>query len=252
MPDEESAKKLLEPMKKAIDSRLEAITIAQGKYNIYLLEENVAHTASADVLARQQGNLNNLRSYIGTSSDSDMNVVNVRNAKTSYIEDNKPEIKGTKNPKKEFVKGGIFGAAVGLALCFAIAFMFYLMSDRLKSYEDLLFAGLPVMGRKGKKGYVKELEAMKDEYEAIAAIKGVSLKDVAVYPVGASSRITQTGQELTKACGFSDDTTLKGVGTKGNVIILTQNGVTTYGQIEEARKLFENLKVDLWGSIVIE
>ncbi len=252
MPDEDSANKLLDPMKKAIDSRRESITIAQGEYNIYLLEENVAHAASADVLARQQANLNNLRSYNGTSSDHDIAVVNARNSKDSYIEDNQPSVKGTKNPKKEFIKGGIFGAAVGLALCFAIAFMFYLMSDRLKSYEDLLFAGIPVLGRKGKKGYVKDLPSMKDEYEAIAALKKIPLSDAALYPLCVSKKAAQTIEELTKECGLSQDTTLKGVGEKGHAILLTQTGVTTYGQIEEARKLFENLGVDIWGSIVIE
>ncbi len=252
MPDDEGANAVLKSAKMAIGSRHDAIAIVQGGFELELLEESVYHSSSLDMLNRQMGAVNNLKGYLNAAADYETKEVNTRASKDSYIEKNEPENMEPGNPRKELVKGGILGAVIGFVISFAIAVLLYIMSDKLKSYEDMLFANIAVIARRRKGKFVKDTGVTKEELAIMAKSRGVETDGVLLYPVGDISGMKEAADELEKSCELVSSDSLTQVADKGNAILLVWCGHTTYGQIEEARRVLEQLKVDVWGCVVVE
>ena len=252
LPDDDQAELVKEAAKKVIDSRKSVVEFAAGEFDIKLIEDSIIHQISADVLNRQMSNINNLKSYTNALADYETKEINTRSSRDSYIDKNKPDDIVVKSPKKEFVKGAVLGFVIGLALCFAVAFLLYLMSDRLKSYEDMLFAGIPVLLREKKDRFKKDADTFIDELGIMAAQRGVETSDVVIYPLTSSKRGESASQTLKTAFKLESVSSLKSACDKGNVILLVERGESRYGRIEEAVKLFEQLKTEVWGSIVLE
>ncbi len=141
--------RIMDIVKRRIMEHVPEVKAVQGDFTLTELESTQFVKADAGIVNGQNGHWNNLKGYESGLADLRSRLVGYRANKANYIEDNEPEfayLKEDENPNFKIFGYALAGIVIGAAAAFAAVALRYIMSDRLRSADDLQDSGLNVLG----------------------------------------------------------------------------------------------------------
>lgn len=260
--DKEEALKISRFLAENLEKQQAQIKQIQGEFEMKKLDEVQYSKADISVLNTQNQALNNLRTYKNTLSDLNKKLIDQKNGKKYYIENNEPEAMELENPIKEAIKFMIFGGIFAIVLLLAIMSLRNIINGDLKSKEELLAANIAVLGSwKERVGYtplleqsIMDIRIFADLNQCTTIIMNCLSDDELIRKVIEDYKKSLKEYNIEVLCYFSSEKNmelLKQMIDVGNCILVAEVGKNTYTQIEEQVQLCEKFGVSMWGSIVV-
>lgn len=256
-PDENFANQMLQATKQALDTQKSTIEEVHGVYNVQELSATVYTKTDAGVLNAQNGNINNLKNYKNALADCLSKQNGVRESKNNYIEKKDIETSASRNPVKEILKWIIYGLILGICIPFAIMFLAYVISDKIKSEDEIMAAGLEAAKADDIQAIVQRLYLLSKKKKA---------DRVYLWSLSESDKLSSLKddieKELSEALGEKFRIELiTGLSPKlqdmsemiecGNVMLAVSIGKDTYIQLEQTLEQLSALETDCWGCVVL-
>lgn len=261
--DMNAAQQILQNLDELLQKYKEEIASAQCQFNINKLGTASYINADVNMQSVQNDNLYNLNTHKNYLADREKKLVEYQTDRDTYAEAYKPEDAGSTNTIKMMLKYVIFGIICGIVIPVVVLMLKYITGDHLKSKEELLAAGIPVLGNyNSKKGYVPSLERTLIDLKMLAKQKnadslflntvgeGEYLQKVAA---DYQEQLSEQGFQVCSGNAAGEDTIqLQKMVEVRNCIFVAEVGKTTYSQLEEQIQLCQRLEVSFWGCMVIE
>ena len=249
-PSEDLAKRSMTLIKDRLYAKKKAIRETEGEFT--LKDDGIACIvkSEAGIVNSQNNNINNLKNYINSRADFETKLVNLRNSKAKYIEDNSSEvIIPETNTKKELIKYVILGLVVGLIIPCAIIILGYLLGDKIRSSRDLEM----VIGTYSRlSGFQPGIDKLEIDTKILA-----DHKTPFVINLSTSDDSKEAESEyIKKISAISGDINkaevIKKFMESGCAIIIAEVGQTTHKQLREMIDTCRKYSVKYIGCIVIE
>lgn len=263
--DAEQAQKIMDIVKQRVEEQAKAITSVHGQFTLKQTDASNYVKADVNILNTQNNNTNNLKNFSSNKADFENKLASQKNSKNNYIEGNEPEVLEVSQPNAVvltvcYVFAGIlFGVAVPLV----IFVLQYIFSNRIRSKDNLVGMGIPVIGScSSKKGHqpqlernVMDLELLMKQQDLSAVYLNFLHEDDAMKTAVADYEKQIKASGLRTASGCQADTkaeSLKEMITCGSCLIFVQAGKTTFQQIEEQIRLCDRFQIKMLGCVVVE
>ncbi len=261
--DAQKAKDIREIAQERLYRQIPEVANAQGEFRLVKTDEADYVKTDIGIANAQNGHLNNLKGYKNNQADFSTKIINTKNAKAAYAEDEKPAAEQPGNQKKVAAKYLVFGLILGAVLPGAFLAFRYLLSNRILSREDLANAKVPVLGTySNKKGYVPSLERCIIDIDLWRAQYRFS--ELSIIALSAQDEVKKVigdymeqmdGKNFPVSSSYhveEDAAELKQVIAAGCCILCIQTGITTYTQLERHLELCDKFGVRVLGCIIVE
>lgn len=263
--DVERAKEILKIVKDRIEGYRPTVIELQGEFS--LVEMNTSEYVKSDIniVNSQNGNRNNLKGFISNRADFSSKLISNKTSKENYIEKNEPEtMKVTQSGGvMRVIKYMFVGLAFGAVLPCVWIVLRFIMSDRLRSKEELTESGLNVIGtyQDGKTTVANvERDCMDIQVLAEAGNFDTLFFDL-LHDDELSSIVANKYQKtlekfniLSEIGGdvYENAEQLKKMIARKSCILVAVAGKTTFSQLEQQQELCRRFRVCILGCIVIE
>lgn len=261
----EQGKQILEAVKKRIGEYTPKVKSLQGDFNLVEMNTSTYVKSDVNVVNGQNNHRNNLKNYIGNRSDYNNKLISNENNKKTYIEKNEPEVLEVQPVNKVVVvvKFLIAGMIFGIMVPCVVSVLRFILSDRLRSAEELSESGLNVIGSCKEGRYTEaELERSGMDVKVLAEANG--LNTVFLNRLNNDDISKQTVSDYQKALAkigiisesgsnvYESADELKAMIAQKSCILVAEAGKTTFGQLKKQKELCQRFKVTILGCIVIE
>lgn len=261
-PEQKQAKTLLEAVKQSLQEQKPKIESVQGLFSIEELDSTEYVKADATVLNAQNANLNNLKNYKTNLSDLKKKLIDQKLNRKHYIEDNEPEVPEQESRVKLILKYMIFGVILGVLIPAAWFALRYIMSNTIKEKEELLAAGIPVLGSFNvKKGYDSELaltvldiQMLAEKLKCGQVFLNNLTEDEDTRQIMESCTGELEKEKLSIVAGVDlhlDAEKLRQMIKAGGCLLIAKLGKTGYVQVEEQIQLAQKFGISIWGCILV-
>ena len=261
-PQQEQASRLLSVIKQQLQEQKTQIESVQGAFVMQEIDATEYMKADTTVLNAQNANWNNLKNYKSNLSDLKKRLVDQKLNRKSYIEDNKPEIPEQESRIKIILKFIIFGIIVGVLLPMAWFGLKYIMGNTIKGQEELLIAGIPVLGVfNAKKEYDLELAlavldiqmlAEKQKCEQIVINNLTDDEDTRRIISSCTESLEKEKLSVVNGVNIQRDIgKLRQMVAVGHCLLVVKVGKTSYSQVEEQVQLAQKFSISIWGCILV-
>lgn len=259
------AEKILNIVKEKLNQKISDIVAVQGEFNLVELGTSYYTKADMNVQNIQNEYLNNLKNYISNRSDYETKLVNQKIARENYVKNNKledVEIKQS-NSVLQMMEYMVIGILFGIAIPLVCFLLQYILSNRLRSKEDLRDSGLNVLaGYCDNKGYQPTLERGMLDLKLLAEEKKLDSVFISVLQEDeVSKKVAEEWCKIMEQSGMKakigyhlleNAEDLKTLISNKGCLLVAEAGKTTYPQIEQQMKLCTRVQGELLGCIVIE
>lgn len=261
--DMDTAQQILQKLDELLQNHKDEIAGAQCQFDINKLDTASYVNADVNMQSTQNDNLYSLNTHKNYLADREKKLVEYQTDRDKYVETYKPEDTGSPSTVKVLLKYVIFGIICGIVIPVVVLMLRYITSDRLKGREELLAAGISVLGNYGgRKGYVPSIDRTLIDLTMLAKQKNTNSlffnmfgEDEYLQKVGDDyqSRLEEQGFQVD--CGIAaaeDALQVQKMMKARNCVFVVEVGKTTYAQIEEQIQLCQRFEISVWGCIVIE
>lgn len=263
--DEEQLKQIFELVKTRVKGAVPEIEKVQGNFALEEIESSIYVKADVGVTNNQNNNLNNLKNYTNNRVDLENKLISQQNNKKSYLEKNEPEVMEARqvNPVVQTIAYMIVGVLFGIVLPALVFILSYILSDRIRSKEDLRNGNINVIGSYSeKKQYEPALERSVMDLEVLA--KQQQLSSIFLNVMGEDELSKKTASEYAEViakAGYAAETgfhvqdeaeELKKMVESKACVLFVQAGKNTYSQLEQQLCLCDRFQVKVLGCVVIE
>lgn len=262
--DEQQAVQILELIKERVREEAPQIAKIQGEFTLEEIDTTFYVKADVGVNDRQNAYLNNLKNYKSNMVDWENKLLSQKNGKTSFEEKNKPEALEAAEPvsvSASTVSYAIAGGLFGIVLSILILLLKYILSDHIRSKEDLCRAKLNVLGSFSGKGYMPALERSMLDLEVLAEQQGTTtifLNGLSEHQI--TKQAVEGYAEAVKKSGLQAETgfhtydsaeELKRMAASKSCVLFVEVGKNTFAELEQQIGLCERFKVAILGCVVI-
>ncbi len=260
--DMEQAEEILAEMIDLMEAYAPEVAAQFGDFNMTSMGISERVYADSTVLADQNKQNTNLRTYRTNVTDLQTKLATQQKNRRNYVEQYKPT--GTSSsPRRTILLYGGVGVIAGIIVPILLYAIYYTLSGRIKGKEELQSVGLNVLALyRPKKGYSPSLE--KAVVNMVLLTQKNNADTVSLCAVGDSPALTQVEEDLTGALeeqnlqvytaqqGSEDVEQLRRLTDIGNHVLIVEAGRTTYTQLEEQIQFCQSLDITIWGCVVIE
>lgn len=262
--DAEQVRKIMDIVKARLQEQVPEIAKVQGNFTLEEIDSSYYTKADVGVANSQNNNLNNLKNYTTNRADLENKLISQQTGKANYVEKNEPEELEAKqpNPMVQTVKYMIAGIIFGIVLPALVFLLQYILSNRIRSKNDLQNIHLNVIGSYSPgKEYAPALDRSMMDLELLVRqqeLSGVFLS--AIEEDDLTKKVTADYAEAITKAGHQAETGFhvyenaeelkKMVDCKG-CLLFAQAGKTTYPQLEQQIRLCERFQVKVLGCVVI-
>lgn len=263
--DPELAKQILEIVKKRIDEYSPTVKTLQGDFTLVEMGTSEFVKSDVNLVNSQNGHRNNLKNYISNRADFNNKLTSNKTSKESYIEKNEPESLTVpqNGGRMQLIKYMLVGIVFGIVLPCVWIVLRFIMSDRLRSKEELSESGLNVIGiYSDGKTTDAELERSCMDVQVLVSANNLETVFLNLLHDDEISQKAAEGYEksLRKAEILSEFGSnvyesaeqLKKMIAKKSCILVAEAGKTTFSQLEQQQELCRRFQVCVLGCIVIE
>jgi hypothetical protein len=263
--EEDQAQKLLESIENHIGGQTSVITKAQDMFSIQKISSSSFTKADINVANTQNNNTNNLKGFLNNKVDLENKRISQESGKSAYIEKNESKFAAIAqiDPLKEGIKFAVTGAVFGILLLWCFYSIKFILSNFLKSKEDLLSANLPVIATySSAKGYVPsidrtalDIQLWLEQYQMTGVFINALSEDELTKRVVADyiNKISQLDLSVDTGYHVNDDVEeLRNMINAKYSIAIVQVGKTSYSQISEQIAVCEKFGVKILGYMVVE
>lgn len=262
--EEGQSQKLMGLIEDCVNKQASVIAKTQGEFEIKKISSTDFKKVDISVANVQNGNINNLKTFINNKVDLVNKRISLESNKSSYIEKNELKIAGLlyKNPYKVGIKFALTGFVLGILLLWCIYSIKFILGNNLKSKEELLSANLPVISTySAKKGhqplldrFILDMKLWVEHYELSRIFISVLSDD------NIAREVAQEYSEKISQLGISVDTgydlncnamELRCMINAKYSIVIVQAGKTSYSQINEQIAVCEKFRVRILGYVVV-
>ncbi len=262
--DEEQLKQIFQLVKTRVKDQTPEIAQVQGNFTMDEIDSSIYVKADVGVTNNQNNHLNNLKGYTSNRVDLENKLISQQNNKKSYIEKNEPEVMEARriNPVLQTLAYTSVGVLFGVVLPALIFILNYILSDRLRSKEDLRNANINVIGSYRQDGsYAPALERSMMDLEILA--RQQELSSIFLNVLGEdeiSKKVASDYAEAIGKAGYETETgfrvydeaeELKQMVKSRACVLFAQVGKNTYAQLEQQLRLCERFQVKVLGCVVI-
>ena len=262
--DSEKAGRILEIVKDRIEAYSSVVQSLQGEFTLVEMDTSLYVKSDINVANVQNGNRTNLKNYISNRSDFINKLSSNKAGKAMYIEENEPEVLaaqpgGHAQVIKYMLAGILFGIVVP-CMWFVLRFI---LSDRLRSKEELSESGLNVIGAYSGDNMEKaKIERACMDIQALAEVANVKTVFLnLLHEDDISQKTANDYQRILEKLDFRIDLgsnvyesakQLKKMIAQKSCILIVEAGKTTFSQLEQQQELCRLFHVPILGGIVIE
>lgn len=263
--DSEKARQILEIVKDRIEEYSFDVQSLQGEFVLDEMNTSLYIKSDVNLVTTQNSNLTNLKNYISNRSDFINKLSSNKIGKEKFIEENEPETLEVMQAGGIMlaIKYMIVGIAFGIVLPCVWIVLRFIMSDRLRTKEELDESGLNVIGdyREGKTTAANIDRACMD-IQVLAKANNfdtvflnllnedeISLKTANAYRKGLEEVgiLSETGSNV-----YESAEQLKRMIVKKSCVLIVEAGKATFNQLEQQQELCRRFQVCILGCIVIE
>lgn len=261
--DKEKGKEILKIIQKSLENYIPEVVKVQGKFTFKKLETRFYTKKDNDVTNVQNSKKDTLKNYNVSLADYNTRVASNKNSKLDYIEKNKPEVIEAAAPGKMLVvKYFIFGIVLGVALPFAFISLKYILSNRIRSAQELINAEIPVFscisGKNSEKPDISlgvtELKFLVQKYNMDGFFLNILSGDDKVKSVveDITETFKQNGISVETGVIASEDArSLEHMVKKQYTVVIVKTGENTYAQLASQLAACQKFDVSLLGCIVV-
>lgn len=248
-----------------INKQASVIAKTQGEFEIKKISSSDFKKVDINVANVQNGNMNNLKSFINNKVDLVNKRISIESNKSSYVDKNETKINDLVhiNPYKQGIKFAITGSVFGILLLWCIFSIKFILGNYIKSKEDLLSANLPVISTySSKKGhqpllerFILDMQLWVEQYELSRIFISVLSDDNLARDVAQeySEKISQLGISVDKGYDVNYNAMeLRDMINAKYSIVIVQTGKTSYSQISEQMAVCEKFGIRILGYVVLE
>lgn len=261
-PAQEQANTILEIIKQQLLAQKSQIEEVQGEFSIQEISSSEYVDSDIAVLNAQNTVRNNLRNYKTNLSDLKKKLIDQKTDRQNYIKNNEVEIPEDQSRVKTILKYMIFGGALGVLIPLTWFGLKYVMDNTLKSQEELLTAGIPVLGvvdRKKKKTEaltfaVLDIQLLAQKHKAEQVTINNLSEDVNAQEIMqiCSEEVNKAGVSTIAGVNMQKDVgKFREMINTGNCVLIAELGRTKYVQIEEQIQLAKKFEITIWGCILV-
>lgn len=262
--DKEQGRKILETVQKGLAGHVPEIEKIYGEFSLQQLESTFYTKKDNDVTNVQNGKLDALKNYNISLADYKSKLASNKSSKADYIENSQPEVmEASASGKILVIKYTIFGIIAGCIIPLAVLSLRYLLSDRIRSEKELVYADMPVFSCKSRKE-----DGISDTITGIAELKLLAKKYCAegfyLNLLSENEAVLKTVNEIIKAlkengitvasgaASGKDEDTLERMMEKKYAVMVIKAGENTYPQLASQIRTCQKFGIPVWGCIVIE
>lgn len=261
--DMQQAKEILQKLEQRIEEYRPEIEESLGSFDMQVIDLSELALSDINVQNTQNNNINNLRNYKNILADLETKLVTQQTQKNTYEQQYKPTGVNTTSPKKTLLEYGALGVLAGIIIPFVIYALYYTISGRVKSKEELLAAELNILASyHPKKGYTPSADRAAVDIELLAKQSGATR--VCLNVLGESTLLKQVEQDVTQLltdrnlevmtveAGTADSDQVQRMAEANNCVLLIETGRTSYSELEEQIQFCRRFNIPVWGCVVIE
>lgn len=261
-PSQEQANSILEILKQQLSTQKSRIEGVQGVFTMQEISSSEYVKADTAVLNAQNTVRNNLKTYKTNLSDLKKKLIDQKANRKNYMEYNEAEMPEEQNGAKTVLKYVVFGVVLGVLIPLAWFGLKYIMNNAIKNQDELLAAGIPVLGVLDKKQKNADsltlavldiqLLAQKREVGQVAINSLSEEKNVQEVLEKCAEEISKEGVSSVIGVDMQNDTgKLREMINTGNCVLIAELGKTKYAQIEEQIQLAQKFQISIWGCILV-
>lgn len=263
--DSEKARQILEIVKDRIEEYSLEVQYLQGEFVLVEMNTSVYTKSDVNLITAQNSNLTNLKNYISNRSDFVNKLSSNKTGKEKYIEENEPETLKVMQTGgiMQTIKYMIVGIVFGIVLPCVLIVLRFIMSDRLRTKEELDESGLNVIGNYQEgKTTAANIERACMDIQVLARASNIdkvffnllnedeiSLKTANAYQKGLEDVgiFSEIGRNV-----YENAEQLKRMIAKKNCVLIVETGRATFNQLEKQQEMCRRFQVCMLGCIVIE
>lgn len=276
--DAEKCARIMEIVKQRIIAHISEVIAVQGDFTLSEIESSQYMKAEAGVLNNQNAHRNNLKNYESGLADLRNRLVSYRTNKANYIKNNEPSF-GVADPTEnedafvQIAKYMLVGVIMGIIISCVTIVLRYILSDRLRSADDLRDSGLNVLGicriKKGEKGgatLFPEPMRVAMDVAVLTQIQDNTQKNSKVYldllhEDEFSRKVVEISRNAFQeagvtveygSCVMDSAEELKKMIKAGKCLLVAESGKTTYQELKKHMELCERFQTVVLGCMVIE
>ena len=241
----------------AISANLGTISQQAGEFAIISTDTKNYTTSVAEILTDQASQQEKLASAQKSLASYRTSLRSQQTGYKEYKKNSEPEaLKTVQLTKTTLVKNGAFGAVTGFVVLFALIFLYFLFSSKIRGRQEIEECGANVLGRVKANGeFLPSAERVVMDAELMIEGKG----GIFISILSESTLAKKTADKLIEAfeksgikavsgtSGLDDISELKEMRALGAVIIITEAGVTRYEQVEKQVDICRRFKAELVG-----
>lgn len=261
--DEQAAETIIKAIEKQLQKQAAQIARVQGEFTLVELDSSSYTKADVAVMNTQNTNLNTYKNNQTTVSNLRKSLIDQRNNRRGYIDNNKPEDPSSGKSITIIFKYLLFGIILGIGAPFSIVCLKYVISDRIKSAKELSASGMTILGIYKSSDEIRE-KSERDVMDIRILADEKSSDMLCINVLGDSSDLAQSAETFAEqleneeirtfqisSAGQNVNELKKMMETK-NCILMAEVGNTTYTQLEETIQLCRKFNIDIWGCVVVE
>lgn len=261
--DADQAQTILQAIQQQMEQHKEEEVAVNGEFSMTLLGTSEYVKADVSVQNTQNSYLTSLKNYKENLAELKKDQLSQEISEKTYTEEYGPDSLDVPSTKKIMAGYLILGFIAGIIIPCAIYALCYILSDRLKEKENLVAAGLTVLGGyQNKKGYIPTLERSMIDIELLAKKKGADKlflnllgESEIIQRVTADymSQLQALNINISSGSNVLDDADqMRNLIDAGHCILFAETGKSTYSQIEEQLQMCRKFDISVWGCVVIE
>lgn len=260
--------RILDIVNDRIQKHVSEVQSVQGQFTLTEMEITQFVKADAGVMNAQNGHRNNLKNYEVGLADLKNRLITYRNNRENYINDKRPSFVFSEDEflPIRILKYLLVGILIGIVVSCSAVVLRYILSDRLRSAEDLRDSGLNVLGICKIKGedifYHPEPVRAAMDVRILAESKGKDAVFLDLLHEDELSKKTkeafktalkETGMEAKGSAHVMDSAEeLKAMIETGSCLMLAEAGKTTYRDLKQHVEICERYQIVVLGCVVME
>lgn len=262
--DEQQAVQILELIKGRVREEASQIAKIQGEFTLEEIDTTAYVKADVGVNDRQNTYLNNLKNYKSSMIDWENKLIGQKNGKKSFEKKNEPEAIAEieqASVSEATIRSAIAGILFGIVLPVLILLLQYILSDRIRSKEDLRRAKLNVLGSFSADGYMPALERSMLDLKVLAEqqkmtsvfLNGMSERQITVQAVaGYAEAVKESGLQTESGFHVYDSAEeLKKMAASKGCVLFVEVGKNTFAELEQQIALCQRFQIAILGCVVI-
>ena len=264
---EELSMEIADQIDKALADTMPSYISSMGNFSLQMINDTTYIEADMNLLLSQNTYLDKRKAYEVAYADQKKGLNDREKQIVEFKRDNDPanrdDIVYPQSLKKTVIKHAILGVVLGIILMLAYEILRYIMSDTIKSKENLIAGGVRVLGEVDEEGKASpSIERL--TLDAKILIENQGYKSICLITdsiddkkqrknidniVEAFKKQEIECQEIELMTDLADP--LEKLMESKCCITLVQLGYTTYASCDELRSNVEKYKVAMLGSIVV-